>query len=210
MLAALTANTDLPYELVLVDNATGHAIEPAPNRVVLRNATNEGFAKASNAGARVSTAPIVVMLNMDTEPQPGWLPPLLAAFNDPQVAMAGPLLTYPDGRVQCAGIRTWHGGGNAGGENRLDLHPSNTDELGVTGACMAMRRSVFLALGGFDEGFVNGYEDVDLCLATKEAGHKVAYVAESVVLHHESVSGPARWSHAHANVAYMNAKWGAR
>ena len=201
---------DIPHELVLVDNGTGHPIEERPERIIIRNAENTGFARASNAGARAATAPILIMLNVDTQPQPGWIRPLLAAFDDPTVAMAGPRLTYPDGRVQCAGIRTWHGHGSAGGENRHDEHPTNSDEDGVTGACMAIRRSVFESLGGFDENFWNGYEDVDLCLAVKEAGHRVAYIAESTVRHHESVSGPERWTAAPQNVAYMNAKWGAR
>lgn len=210
MLDAVDSSTDVPYEIVLVDNGTGHPIEERPGRIIIRNSENEGFARASNAGARAASAPIVVMLNVDTAPEPGWIRPLLAAFDDPDVAMAGPKLTYPDGRIQCAGIRTWHGNGSAGGENRQDEHPTNSDEDGVTGACMAIRRSVFEALGGFDENFWNGYEDVDLCLAVREAGHRVAYVAESTVRHHESVSGPERWRSAAQNVAYMNGKWGSR
>ena len=210
LLEALDATMDVPHELVLVDNGTGHPIEERPERIIIRNPVNEGFAKASNAGARAATAPIVIMLNVDTVPQSGWIRPLLAAFDDPSVAMAGPKLTYPDGRIQCAGIRTWHGNGSAGGENRHDEHPSNSDEDGVTGACMAIRRSAFEAAGGFDEVFWNGYEDVDLCLAIRAARHRVAYVAESTVRHHESVSGPERWRAAPQNVAYMNGKWGSR
>jgi len=209
MLAAVEANTDGDYELILVDNGTGYEVDD-PHVTVLRNEENQGFARGSNMGALAARGNIVVMLNVDTEPQPGWIVPLLLAFEDPQVAVAGPRLIYPDGRLQCAGIRTWHGGGNAGGENRRDEHPSNSDEDGVTGACLAVRTAVFSELGGFDEQYWNGYEDVDLCLRVKEAGHKIAYVAESVVVHHESATGPERWSRTHDNVARMNACWGDR
>ena len=210
MLHAVVSTTSVPYEIALVDNGTGHYIEDRPERIIIRNSKNTGFARASNAGAAATSAPILVMLNVDAKPQQGWIEPLLDVFDDPNVAMAGPKLIYPDGRTQCAGIRTWHGGGNAGGENRHDDHASNSDEDGVTGACMAIRRSVFDALGGFDTAYWNGYEDVDLCLAVKEAGHRIAYVAESIVVHHESVSGSERWRAAHQNVALMNEKWGTR
>ena len=76
---------------------------------------------------------------------------------------------------------------------------------------MAIRRDVFNGLNLFDTQFINGYEDVDACLAVKEAGHKIAYVAESVVMHHESAAGGAdRWTHAAQNVQTMNDKWGSR
>jgi len=210
MLEAVAAHTPLTHELILIDNGTGHYIEPASNRTVIRNAVNEGYAKASNAGADAATADVLVMLNVDTMPQHGWLEAMLAALADEQVAMVGAKLVYPDGRIQCAGIRTWHGNGSAGGENRHDEHATNSDEDGVTGACMMIRRNVFNAVGQFDAQFWNGYEDVDLCLAVKAAGHKIAYVAEAVVVHHESVSGQERWVKAVANTQYMASKWGSR
>lgn len=64
------------YELVIVDNGTGHDL---PGRVV-RNERNEGFGRACNRGAAAAKSDLVLFLNNDTEPQPGWLPPLVDAI----------------------------------------------------------------------------------------------------------------------------------
>ena len=72
---------------------------------------------------------------------------------------------------------------------------------------MAVGADVFLELNGFDESFVNGYEDVDLCLRARAAGWKVWYTTDATVMHRESQSGPARWSHVHENVALLNERW---
>lgn len=204
--AAIQANTPKLYELILVDNATGYEMDAD---CVIRNESNKGFAIASNQGATAATGDILVMLNVDTEVQPGWLENLLTAFDEPDVAMAGPKIIHPDGSLQTSGIRTWHGGGSAGGEEiKQDLPTRDVD--GVTGACLAIRRSVFHELGGFDAEFLNGYEDVALCLSLREAGYRVRYVRESLIKHHESATSPERWTHAHENVALMNQRWGAR
>ena len=210
-LKALADNTEGDYETVVVDNGTGYdlALTPEP-RAIVRNAENLGFAVASNQGASCSKGEFLVMLNVDTEVQPGWLPPLLAAFNDPIVAMAGPRIILPDGSLQTSGIRTWHGAGSAGGEELKDDAPSR-DVDGVTGACMVIRHSVFDALGRFDTRFVNGYEDVSMCLSVREAGHRIRYVSESLVVHHESAAGGEdRWKHVDQNIQTMNEIWGNR
>jgi GT2 family glycosyltransferase len=198
-------------EIVAIDN-TGHYVLPdeCPHVVLLPQSENIGCTAAKMLGVEKSHGDIVIFLDCDTVAQPGWLDALLAAFENPDVAMAGPRLIYPDGRLQCACIRTWHGNGSAGGENRLDEHASNDDEDGCTGACVAIRRSVYLAVGGIDPLYLNGYDDVSLSLLVKEAGHKIAYRAESVVVHHESSTGPERWTYAHQNVALMNQQWGSR
>jgi GT2 family glycosyltransferase len=209
-LSAIAANTQGDYELRIVDNATGYDISDAPNLQYLkRNLENVGYAVACNEAAKGAASEILCFLNVDCEVQPGWLPPLLAAFNDPQVAMVGPRIIHPGGDLQTAGIRTWHGNGRAGGkEIRRDLPTRDVD--GVTGACMMIRRDVFNALGMFDTGFYNGYDDVDLCLVVREAGYTIRYVAESLVVHHESATGPERWVKFSDNIAYMNSKWGNR
>ena len=66
---------------------------------------------------------------------------------------------------------------------------------------------MFADLGGFDEGFVNGYEDVDLCLEVRARNWQVWYERDAVVCHLESQSGPARWTHVRQNVERLNEKW---
>lgn len=198
-------------EIVAIDN-TGHYVLPdeCQSVILLPQPENIGCTAAKMMGVEKSHGDIVIFMDCDTVAQPEWLEALLPAFDNPEVGMAGPKLIYPDGRIQCAGITTFHGNGSAGGANRLDEHPSNDDEDGCTGAGMAIRRSVYHAVGGIDAGYLNGYDDVSLSLLVRESGYRVAYRAESVVIHHESATGGERWTWAHQNVALMNSQWGNR
>jgi GT2 family glycosyltransferase len=76
----------------------------------------------------------------------------------------------------------------------------------VTAAVMAVRRAAWDQVGGFDEGYWNGYEDVDLCLRLRAAGWSVFYEPASTLVHAESVSGPERFSAAAANIARLQ-RW---
>lgn len=209
-LAALEATQDTSQgnltEIVCVSNGCDYE---TPGDVVIRNPENLGYAKACNQGVTASSGEYVLLLNNDVEVQPGWLLPLVQAMSDSTVAMCGPKIIHPAGDIQTTGIRTWHGGGSAGGEELKDDSPSR-DVDGVTGACMMVRRSVWDELDGMCELFWCGYDDVDLCLRVREASHRIRYVSESTVVHQESASGPARWVRVHENVALMNQRWGSR
>ena len=72
---------------------------------------------------------------------------------------------------------------------------------------MAVRRATFDELGGFDTAYWNGNEDVDLCLRIGARGGLVVYRPESVVIHHESQSGPERWARVGDNVRLLTERW---
>ena len=80
----------------------------------------------------------------------------------------------------------------------------------VTGACLLIRPEVFAQVGGFDERYWNGNEDVDLCLKVREQGWDVVYRGESVVYHYESQSGPERFRQIEHNVKLFNEIWEGR
>lgn len=164
-----------------------------------------GFAATCNAAAARTTADVLVFLNDDTVPQPGWLSALTGATESH--AIAGAHLFYPDGRTQHSGVflRRDHAG-RLEGYNRQ--RPASSGEVpAVTGACLAIRRDTWDDLGGFDESYVNGYEDIDLCLRAREAGHSVWFAADSVVVHLESQS-LGRFDHAADNVNLLQQRWG--
>jgi len=213
---------DGSYELVIVDNGSTDAtarVQPNPDAgvAVVRNSKNLGFAVACNQGAKAASGETVVFCNNDVVAKPGWLPPLLEALARPGVAIAGPKLLFPDGTLQHAGVAVLHDADGQGYTDGLPLlyrqradHPvaNRPRELrAVTGAVMAMRRDVFEALGGFDEGYWNGNEDVDLCLRAAEAGWRVFYEPRSVLVHQESASGTERFRAVTANRARLTARW---
>ncbi|MFY9739006.1 MAG: glycosyltransferase family 2 protein, partial [Candidatus Cybelea sp.] len=186
----------VPFETIVVDNAstdeTPEAIAAFPRVRYLRHETNRNFAGACNAGARIAEAPLVLFLNNDAYPLGDALTPLVMAFDRPEVSVAGGALFFEDGVTQAAGFVLL---GNAHWHYSCRNLPSalagvttSRDALGVSGAAMVVRRDWFLEDGGFDESFVNGFEDVDLCLRARERGTAIAYVAEARFAHYEGAS----------------------
>src|SRR5436190_22220932 len=110
-LAALIGATpaDL-YEVVVVDNGstddTAALLDQLDGDVtIIRNPQNLGFARACNQGALAARGEYLVFLNNDTEPEPGWLEPLIGTADaNPRVGAVGSKLLYPDGRLQHAGV----------------------------------------------------------------------------------------------------------
>lgn len=194
----LMRNSELAFELVLVDNASSDqtqqylGILQGPVKKIV-NRENLGFAKACNQGARAARGKYLVFLNNDTAVHKGWLRNLLVTLADrPEIGIVGPKLVYPDNTIQQAGVVFDEGGlpfhlyTGCG----ADLPCVNKPRFfrAVTGACIAIRKSDFFAVGGFDERYVNGLEDIDLCNKITGMGKGVLYNPQSVVTHFESRS----------------------
>jgi len=192
-IAALAANTEQSFELVLVDNASpDDSLERIEERVegatILRNEVNRGFGGASNQGAELARGRVLCLLNSDALVERGWLPPLLETLEEPGVGAAVPLLLNPDGSVQEAGsvvdsIGHPHavGRGSSAGDFQ---HRFRREVDYASAACMLIDRAVFLELAGFDERYHPGYfEDTDLCFRLHERGLRTIYDPRSQVVH---------------------------
>jgi GT2 family glycosyltransferase len=185
-------------EVVVVDDAstdeTPAVLGAFGERIrVLRLDENVGFARACNAGAAAAAGELLVFLNNDTEPRPGWLEALVDhAGREAAAEVVGAKLVYPTGAVQHAGVVF----GQDGYPHNLyaglpEGHPAVNRSRrlqAVTAACMLVRRSAFERVEGFDEGYENSLEDVDLCLRIGAEGGEIHYCHETVVAHLESVS----------------------
>ncbi len=190
-------------EIILVDNGSTDDTRHAQADVVIRNAKNRGFAHACNQGVGVASSEIVLLLNNDTVP--GDLSAMIEAFQDPDVDIAGCRIIRPDGSVDHTGVLVdFSRPPGLEATHRTMERPTGRVEA-VTGACMAVRKDWFQMVGGMDEGFWNGYEDVDLCL---RAEGRVQYVAETTIVHLISQSGPERWSATGRNIERLRKKWG--
>jgi GT2 family glycosyltransferase len=184
------------FEIIVVDNASADETQASmsafPKVRYERMATNTNFAGACNAGARLATAPLVLFLNNDAYPLGDALTPLVRAFDREEVAIAGGALFFEDGATQGAGFVVlpnahWH----YFCRNlppTLDDVTTSRDALGVSGAAMAVRTAWFLNGGGFDESYINGFEDVDLCVRTREKGLAIRYVSDARFAHYEGAS----------------------
>lgn len=204
------------FEVIVVDNASsdGTAEYLAGMRgeiAIWRNEQNLGFAKACNQGAVLAQGSVIVFLNNDTEVHPGCLNALVDELRcHPETGIVGGRLLYPDGTIQHAGV--------AIGRDQIPFHihrqlaadhplvmERRTYPI-VTAACAAVRREEFYRIGMFDEAFVNGHEDIDLCFRYREKGQEVVYRPDCVVTHHESVS-EGRMASRPQNLARTFKKW---
>ena len=201
-LACLRALADCgdhtPFEVIVVDDGSSdgspRVLPSIPGLRYHRNARNLGFIGACNAGAELAGGEFLVFLNNDTTVQPGWLDALLDTFGrHPDTGLAGSKLVYPDGRLQEAGgIVFADGSGWNYGRFEDPAHPRYNFVREVdycSGAAIALRRELFMQLGGFDSHYAPAYyEDTDLAMRVRAQGLKVRYQPASVVVHHEGVT----------------------
>jgi GT2 family glycosyltransferase len=203
-------------EVIVVDDASGDSTPElldsygeAIRRVALTE--NSGYAAACNEGAALARGSSLLFLNNDIQPHAGWLQTLLAyAERVPEAAAVGAKLLYLNGTVQHAGVAF----GQDGYPHNLyaglpAAHPAVNRSRrlqAVTGACMYVRRDAFERVGGFDRGFLNSLEDVDLCLRIGEVGGEVHYCHDAVLTHLESASRGRR-DRFEQSVALYRERW---
>ena len=188
------------FEVIVVDDASTDAtpefLEETAKKDArirfLKNDSNRGFAVSCNKGANAAKGEYLLFLNNDVELAPGWLDPLQATLaNDPSIGIVAPRLLFPDGTVQHCG-KVWsdtdgplsHPQHLYYGASADDARTTrNRDFQMVTGACMLVRGKEFLSIGPFDERYLNGWEDDDLCYAYRSRGFRVHCRAETSITH---------------------------
>ena len=216
-------------EVIILDNGS---IEPdtlaylsalggQANVQVLRVDSPFNFSALCNLGAKAAHGDILCFLNNDMEiTHPEWLHELVSLAVQPEIGAVAPLLRYPDGRIQHLGIRVdppWPrliGDGWREPIPRQDaarLHAVH-DLSAVNGGCLATRRDVFTAVGGFDEALPVAYNDVDFCFSVRKAGFWVV-VTPFAELNHElfasrrDIQKSERRREWQESIRYLQVKW---
>jgi GT2 family glycosyltransferase len=200
-----------PFELIVVDNGTRDPqalriladAERWPNAQVMRRPGPFNFSAFNNEALALARGDALIFLNNDTEAlSDNWAALLTQNLHDADIGAVGPLLLFPDGRVQHCGVVV--GIGEEAGHFEAFQAPQDPSWLGrrgfvhetsaVTGACLAVAREKFEAVGGFDaERLPIEFNDVDLCLRLGERGWRTLYTPDVVLVHKESASrGGAR------------------
>ncbi|MBN9451000.1 MAG: glycosyltransferase family 2 protein [Bosea sp.] len=203
---------------IVVDNASGDAsteIAARHGALVLRNERNEGYGRANNLGAHAATTPFILIVNPDLEMQPGAVAALLSAAEAyPDAAAFAPRLVEPSGRVFLQ-PRSLLSPDHLNRARRIVLPEGDACLPFLSGACLLLRREVFLKLGGFDPAIFLFYEDDDLCRRLRDAGHALIHVDGAEARHgrgKSSVPSPqrrfiARW-HLAWSQHHIARKWG--
>jgi hypothetical protein len=232
-LASIRAASADDAELLVVDNDspddTAAAVRDDPGVTLVAMGRNAGFAAACNAGVAAASAEYVCFVNPDARPAPGSIDALVAAARRaPRHALYSGKVVTPAGSVDAGcclalpslweyvcfatGLSTafprsrWFDPAALGGWDRGDERPVPA----VSGAFLLVRRSDFLALGGFDERFFMYSEDVDLSARAGAAGRGPLFVPAAVAVHASggsSTSGPKTVMVLRGKATYLLLHW---
>jgi O-antigen biosynthesis protein len=214
-----TIPAGLTHEIVLVDDGSTDgtrewlgSLRDPPFRAVF-NERNLGYAAANNRAAAVARGQFLALLNNDLILQPRWLEPMLDAhtrLNGRAGLIGNVQLDAKSGAVDHAGLVV----NITGKPVHARALPSRLSRVfravrtvpAVTGACVLVARDLWQQLGGFDESYVNGGEDIDLCFRARAAGRINAVALRSVVRHHVSAS-PGRKARDEQNSYRLAQRW---
>lgn len=226
-----SANSDR-IEIIIVDNNSKEEevlfylkeLRAKPNIKVLPWPHAFNFSSINNFAAAQCESDMLCFLNNDIEIiDKDWLCKLLVIAKREDVGAVGCTLLYPDSTIQHAGI--------ALDENSIAKHIANGEKANyltsksislpfavdaVTAACMVIKKSLFLHLGGFNEDqLAVAFNDVDLCLRLADKGLPTIVHPGVVLTHHESISRqsdelPSNRSRALKEHSYMQSWWRSR
>jgi N-acetylglucosaminyl-diphospho-decaprenol L-rhamnosyltransferase len=221
--SVVAAPPSVAYEVLVVDNASsddslarlrsGAAARALGEGLrVFESAENLGFGRANNLAFARTEAPLLLLLNPDTEVTPGSVDRLIETVRaGARVGAAGPKLLNADGSIQVSVWRnppaTWELLLTGFGLHKLmprrvrgglflaeHFDYARPREVGMlSGAAMLVRREVVEEVGGFDERFHMYGEDNEWCLRIKRAGWRLLFEPEAVVMHHGGASSLKRW-----------------
>lgn len=211
-LASVMAQTQTPFEVIVIDNASGdgsaEAIAAAyPDVRLIAENVNHGFAGAHHIAMPHATAPWVLLLNPDTLVLDGALDKLLAfAQARPEAGIWGGRTVYADGTLnpyscwnrmtlwslfcRTSGLTGAFAQSPVFNPEAIGGWPRDTERAVdiVVGCLLLLKRETWDALGGFDPVFFMYGEEADLCLRAISAGYQPTVTPEAVIVHYGAAS----------------------
>jgi N-acetylglucosaminyl-diphospho-decaprenol L-rhamnosyltransferase len=185
------SSTGVEVSVWVIDNAS-HEVAVCvddPRVRLVRNSSNLGVARARNQGVAFGVAPYVLLLDSDASLGSDALRALLAVLDtDPRIGCAGPVFVdqSPEasgGRAPTLGTKLARLLGTRDTYEATEQSGDSWDVDVVIGACQLFRRVAYEGVGGIDERYFYGPEDVDFCMRLRENGWRVVQVAGAPVRH---------------------------
>lgn len=191
-------------EIIVADNASSDTSLEAvrakfPMVNIVECGGNLGYATAANRGIAATSAPIIAVLNPDLTIEPGTAATMMAALDDPAVAVVGPRISNPDGTVYPSARRQPALGTAIGHAVFVSVAPNNRwtrryrsqdldpdtarDVDWASGAALWIRRTSLEAVGGWDERYFMYVEDVDLGWRLRQVGYRIRFEPAGRVTH---------------------------
>jgi len=213
---------NLNFEIICVDNGSEkqNSIEleefcaQFKNLVFVRNQDNFNFALGCNIGFSYASSGVVVFLNNDTLVEDYWLDKLYARLQSDSAAVAvQPRLLYEDRSIQCVGV-VFADHQVIGYPIYQGVQPDEPTYLAqhnkfkaITAACIAVRAVDFARVKGFDCHYINGQEDIDLCLRLCDTPEKYCSVVHDCNIIHLESKTPNRGKYIRENRQYFAQRW---
>jgi GT2 family glycosyltransferase/glycosyltransferase involved in cell wall biosynthesis len=212
---------ELYQDIIIIDGASTDGTqeyfanlgESDPRIVYRRLQQSATFAEANNVGAGLSKASRLLFLNNDTLVQPHWLHEMLELLDsDSSIGIVGIKQLFPYTNL------IYHTGIVFSAEKGPQhLYPFSDASLphvnkqreyqAVTGSCLLIDRDLFNDCGGFDEVYVNGFEDIDLCMAVRRRGRKVFCCTSAYIYHYGQITRGVSMED-DENAAHFSSRWG--
>lgn len=208
---------DTPIEIIVVDNGSIDGVQEFAKKYknfisYYEVNSSFNFSQMNNFGVKKSTGDYLLFLNNDTEMiQNAWLSKMINIYESEKPGILGVKQVYPwSNSIYHAGmVFDWN-------LNPTHLYPDENESFSgvnktrtfqiLNGACFFISRDIFNLVSGFDEKYVFGFEDCDLCLKVKKAGFNNLYTPEVKIIHFGQGSGSRAHFDAN-NLKYFNSKW---
>ena len=178
------------------DNSVEYVNNNFPNVKVLKNFSNEGYAKGYNDALETLKEEFFVLINSDIEVTDNWIKPIinLMETNSDIAACQPKILSFHDRNKfeyagACGGFIDTLGYPFCRGRIFSDLEDDNnqyndiTEVFWASGACLFVRAKYFKEVNGFDNDFFAHQEEIDLCWRLKNKGYKIMVNPNSAVFH---------------------------
>jgi len=194
----VTSSTHNNYEIIVVNNQSDEYtvdwLDNCPYNILVFDYPLEyNYAAIHNAVIPHCSGEYIIMLNNDTEIiEPTWIEQLVGPMiDDPTIGMTGAKLLFADHTIQHCGVVYSEviGGFMHVNSHKCDIYPRTNEPMiypAVTGACVAIKRELYLDLGGMDDNLPIAYNDIDLCMKVNQANYKVLYTPYAKLYHYES------------------------
>lgn len=195
------------YEIIIVDNGSDdeqavayfkQLADKHSNIFVIRDDRPFNYSQLNNNAVQYANGELIGLINNDIEViSPDWLSEMVSIALQKNVGAVGAKLYYPNDTLQHGGVLM----GVGGVANHAFKH-AHRDSFGyfgraklissysaVTAACLIVKKSIFLEVGGLDEtNLTVAFNDVDFCLKVKQAGYRNVWTPYAEMYHHESIS----------------------
>lgn len=224
-------NNYAEFEVLLVDNQSDEkesidyfSLLESQGKIRLLSFSHAfNYSAINNYAVSEARGSIVVLMNNDIEViSENWLSEMVSLVSRDEVGCVGSKLYYPNGKIQHGGVIIGLGG-VAGHSHKY--FPKNSPGYfkrlkvvqnlsAVTAACLAVRKSVFLEVGGLnEESLTIAFNDVDFCLKVQAKGYYNVWSPYVEMVHHESISRgaedtPEKQARFTSEVNFMKTSWG--